>query len=94
MTTKIRFLRDHLLEKYFIIRCLFMLQSVNRDNDDFSYISRNNETRELTRVVLIQIKVSMIHIFKVIIISQLLQIFLTKIMSTNFLRVVHFVHLH
>ena len=67
---------------------------MNRDNDDFSYISRNNETRELTRVVLIQIKVSMIQIFKVIIISQLLQIFLTKIMPTNFLRVVHFVHLH
>ena len=51
------------------MRSLFMLKSVKRDNDDFSYTSRNIKNtvdmfiktqlpRVLTRVILIQIKVS------------------------------------
>ena len=41
MATEIQFLREQLLEKKLIIRILFMSKSVNRDNDDFSYNSRN-----------------------------------------------------
>ena len=41
MATETQFLRDQLLEKDFIIRSLFMSKSVNRDNDDFSYNTRN-----------------------------------------------------
>ena len=41
MATEIQFLRNQLLEKDYIIRRLFMSKSVNRDNDDFSYSSRN-----------------------------------------------------
>ena len=41
MATEIKFLRDQLLEKDFIIRSLFMSKSVNRDNDDFSRNIKN-----------------------------------------------------
>ena len=41
MATEIQFLRDQLLKKGFIIRSLFMSKSVSRDNDNFSYNSRN-----------------------------------------------------
>ena len=45
MATEIQFLRDQLLEKNFTIRSLFMSKSVNRDNDYFSYNSRNIENQ-------------------------------------------------
>ena len=41
MATEIKFLRDQILEKDFIIRSLFMSKSVNRDNDDFSRNIKN-----------------------------------------------------
>ena len=41
MATEIQFLRKQLLEKGFIIRSMLMSKSVNRDNDDISYNSRN-----------------------------------------------------
>ena len=42
MATEIKFLRDQILEKDFIIRSLFMSKSVTRDNNDFS---RNIKSR-------------------------------------------------
>ena len=42
MATEIKFLRDQILEKDFIIRSLFMSKSVNRDNH---YFSRNIKNR-------------------------------------------------
>ena len=41
MATEIKFLRDQILEKDFVIRSLFMSKSVNRDNDDFSRNIKN-----------------------------------------------------
>ena len=41
MATEIKFLRDQILEKDFIIRSLFMSKSVNRDNNDFSRNIKN-----------------------------------------------------
>ena len=41
MATEMKFLRNQILEKDFIIRSLFMSKSVNRDNDDFSRNIKN-----------------------------------------------------
>ena len=43
MATEIKFLRDQILEKDFIIKSLFMSKSVKRDNDDFSRNIKNRE---------------------------------------------------
>ena len=87
MATETKSLRDQILEKDFIIRSLFMSKSVNRDNDDFSRNIKNrvdnankNVTPSSPHKNFNTDKNVNNSIFKVIIISLLLQIFLTEIM--------------
>ena len=99
MATEIQFLRDQLLDKNFTIRSWFMSKSVNRDNDDFSYNSRNvkNPVDNVNKNVTPSSPHKSINTNKsindsninVTIIPLLLQIFLTEIMKENLLKVLH-----
>ena len=89
MVSEIQFLRDQIHAR---IRSLFMLKSGNGDNDDFSYNSRNikntvdNANKNVTPRVFSRVifkNSQKIQIFKVIIITLRLQIFLIETISMN-----------
>ena len=93
MATEIQFSRDQIYEKNLIIRILFMLKSVNRENDYFSNNLWNIKNtvdkvnKNVTPSSAHKVKVSTIQIFEIIIILRLLKIILTEIMLTNYLKV-------